>query len=104
MEDRVPIVGSRFRGPTMTLGNLANIVQAKTETGVPFVAGATFERLKDRFWQLLVDHLQDVIPTLPTSRDRSESVGAVHESTREDTTLGGSVCSWPSSDARRICA
>jgi hypothetical protein len=45
-EDRLTIVGPRLCGPAMALSDLADNIQAKTETTMPLVGDAPLKRLK----------------------------------------------------------
>ena len=54
-EDRLTIVGSRFRGSAVTLGDLADDIQAKTETRMPFIGGPPPKRLKKLAQGLPID-------------------------------------------------
>mgnify|MGYP001081876370 CR=1 FL=1 len=55
-EDRLAIVGSRFRGAAMTLSDLADDIQPKSERSrIPFLGGETLQRLKELIHSLPID-------------------------------------------------
>ena len=49
------MVGSRFRGPAVTLSDLADNIQAKTHTRMPFLGGAPLQWLEKVHQSLPID-------------------------------------------------
>lgn len=79
-EDCLTIVGSRFRGPSMTLSDLADNIQAKTHAMRPFVGAAPLKRLKKSGQRFPIDrrpsvaYLDPNVSRLADHRDTDRAV------------------------------